>query len=51
VLLFSIQQQTINLYHDIFDNLIVLLLETANTAKIMECKTYDDFIKAIIDCV
>jgi lichenan operon transcriptional antiterminator len=51
VLLFSIQKETINLFRDIFDNLIVLLLEASNAAKIMGCETYDDFIKTIIDCV
>jgi lichenan operon transcriptional antiterminator len=51
VLLFSIQKETRNLFYDIFDNLIALLLEAPNAAKIIECETYDDFIKTIIDCL
>ncbi|MDR1215190.1 MAG: PTS sugar transporter subunit IIA [Treponema sp.] len=51
VLLFTIEKETQNLFYDIFDNLITLLLEASNAAKITECKTYDDFIKTIIDCL
>jgi lichenan operon transcriptional antiterminator len=51
VLLFTIEKETQNLFHDIFDNLITLLLEAPNAAKVIECKTYDDFIKSIIDCL
>ena len=51
VLLFSIQKETRSLFYDIFDNLIVLLLETSNIAKIISCKTYDEFIKNIINCL
>jgi lichenan operon transcriptional antiterminator len=51
VLLFAIEKQTQNLFYDIFDNLITLLLEAPNAAKIIECKTHDDFIKTIIDCL
>ncbi|MDR1249460.1 MAG: PRD domain-containing protein [Treponema sp.] len=51
VLLFTIEKKTRNLFYDIFDNLITLLLEAPNAAKIIECKTYDDFIKTIIDCL
>jgi lichenan operon transcriptional antiterminator len=51
VLMFSIQKETINLFYDIFDNLIVMLLEAANTAKIMKCESYDAFIQTIIDCL
>jgi lichenan operon transcriptional antiterminator len=51
VLLFAIEKETRNLFYDIFDNLITLLLESPNAAKIIGCKTYDDFIKTIIDCL
>jgi lichenan operon transcriptional antiterminator len=51
VLLFTIEKETRNLFYDIFDNLITLLLDVPNASKIIECKTYDDFIKTIIDCL
>jgi lichenan operon transcriptional antiterminator len=51
VLLFSIQKETRNIFYDIFENLIALLLEAPNAAKIIECKTYDDFIKTIVECL
>ena len=51
VLLFSIQRETRSLFYDIFDNLIVLLLEAANVTKIMSCKTHEEFIKNIINCL
>jgi lichenan operon transcriptional antiterminator len=51
VLLFSIQREDRSLFYDIFDNLIVLLLEAANVTKIMSCKTYEEFIKNIINCL
>jgi lichenan operon transcriptional antiterminator len=51
VLLFSIQKETRNTFYDIFDNLTALLLEAPNVAKIIECETYDDFIKTIIECL
>jgi lichenan operon transcriptional antiterminator len=49
VLLFSIQKQTRNIFYDVFENLIVLLLEGANRIKIMDCKNYDEFINTIIE--
>jgi lichenan operon transcriptional antiterminator len=51
VLLFSIQKETRNIFYDVFENLIVLLLEPANRTKIMGCKSYDAFINTIIDCL
>ena len=51
VLLFSVRKETRNLFYDIFDNLIVLLLETSNAEKIKVCKTYDEFIESIINCL
>jgi lichenan operon transcriptional antiterminator len=51
VLLFTIEKETRNLFYDIFNNLITLLLEASNAAKILDCKTYDDFIKTIVDCL
>jgi lichenan operon transcriptional antiterminator len=51
VLLFSINKENRSLFHSIFDNLIALLLETPNKIKIMDCDTYESFIKAVIDCL
>ncbi|MDR2073705.1 MAG: PTS sugar transporter subunit IIA, partial [Spirochaetaceae bacterium] len=51
VLLFSVNKESRSLFYDIFDNLIVLLLETPNKAKIMDCETYEAFIRAIIECL
>jgi lichenan operon transcriptional antiterminator len=51
VLLFSIQKETRNLFYDILNNLIVLLLEAPNAAKIMNCSGYEDFIGNIMECL
>jgi lichenan operon transcriptional antiterminator len=51
VLLFSVNKDSRNLFYDIFDNLIVLLLEASNKTKIMNCDTYEAFIKAVIECL
>jgi lichenan operon transcriptional antiterminator len=51
VLLFSVNKESRSLFYDIFDNLIVLLLEKPNTTKIMGCDTYEAFIKAVIECL
>jgi lichenan operon transcriptional antiterminator len=51
VLLFAIEKESRNLFYDIFDNLITLLLEAPNAAKIIECKNYDEFVKTIVDCL
>jgi lichenan operon transcriptional antiterminator len=51
VLLFTIEKETRNLFYDIFDNLVTLLLEAPHAAKIIECATFDDFINTIIDCL
>ncbi|MDR2551877.1 MAG: PTS sugar transporter subunit IIA [Treponema sp.] len=51
VLLFSVQRDTRPLFYDIFDNLIVLLLESSNKSKILDCHTYDEFIQAMAGCL
>jgi lichenan operon transcriptional antiterminator len=50
VLLFSINQAERALFYDIFDNLIVLLLEPPNLKKASECRTWQDFVSTIIEC-
>jgi lichenan operon transcriptional antiterminator len=51
VLLFSVNKESRSLFYDIFDNLIVLLLEAPNKTKIMDCDTCEAFIKAVIECL
>ncbi|MHC0463062.1 BglG family transcription antiterminator [Kosakonia cowanii] len=50
VLLFSINRAERSLFYDIFDNLIVLLLEPRNLMKASECKTWQEFVTTMIDC-
>lgn len=50
VLLFSINQAERALFYDIFDNLIVLLLEPPNLKKASECRTWQEFVSTIIEC-
>lgn len=50
VLLFSINQAERALFYDIFDNLIVLLLEPPNLKKASECRTWQEFVTTIIEC-
>lgn len=50
VLLFAINEDERDLFHDVYDNLIVLLLEKQNAAKITGCNTYIDFIETVISC-
>ncbi len=50
VLLFAINEDEREIFHDVYDNLIVLLLEKQNAAKITGCNTYIEFIEAVINC-
>jgi lichenan operon transcriptional antiterminator len=50
-LLFSIQRETKDLFYDILNNLIVLLLEAPNAARIMNSSGYEDFIGNIMECL
>jgi len=51
VLLFSINQAERALFYDIYDNLIVLLLEPPNLAEVMGCRTYQQFVTTVIECL
>jgi lichenan operon transcriptional antiterminator len=51
VLLFSVNKESRNLFYDIFDNLIVLLLEASNKAKVLGCETYEEFVETVIGCL
>lgn len=50
VLLFAINRQDRELFHEIFDNLIVLLLEYHSLEKVLESGSYEEFIEAILTC-
>lgn len=50
VLLFAINEDEREIFHDVYDNLIVLLLEKKNAAMITGCNTYIEFIEAIVEC-
>ena len=50
VMLFAISREERAVFHDVYDNLIVLLLDKANATKVIESKTYIDFIEAVIGC-
>ena len=49
VLLFAINREDRELFHEIFDNLIVLLLEYQNLDKVLQSNTYEEFIEAILE--
>ena len=49
VLLFSIKRSERSLFYDIFDNLIVLLLEPGNVKSVMDCETYEEFVEVVLD--
>lgn len=51
VLLFAINPDERAIFHDIFDNLIVLLLEKANVNKLLDCENYEEFIDEIIGLI
>ena len=50
VLLFAINRQDRELFHEIFDNLIVLLLEYQSLEKVLGSGSYAEFIESILEC-
>ncbi|GMQ62116.1 BglG family transcription antiterminator [Vallitalea maricola] len=50
VLLFAINEDERAIFYDVYDNLIVLLLEKLNAAKVIQCNTYIEFIEAVVKC-
>lgn len=50
VLLFAINREERAIFHDVFDNLIVLLLNKANAARVAASGSYIEFIEAVVDC-
>lgn len=51
ILLFSVNPRDKNIFYDVFENLIVLLLEPVNVKRIAACKTYLEFVDAILAAV
>ncbi|MDR1966500.1 MAG: PTS sugar transporter subunit IIA [Synergistaceae bacterium] len=50
ILLLAINADERELFYYVYDNLIVLLLEKTNAAKVTACNTYIEFIEAIVEC-
>ncbi len=50
VLLFAVNKDDRAIFHDVFDNLIVLLLEKPNAVKVLRSNSYIEFIEAVIEC-
>lgn len=50
ILLFAINRDDRVMFHEIFDNLVVLLLENQNLDLVLKSKSYDEFIDAILSC-
>jgi len=50
ILLFAINREDRTLFHEVFDNLIVLLLEYVNLERVLQSSDYESFIEAILSC-
>ncbi|MGB4657888.1 MAG: BglG family transcription antiterminator [Mobilitalea sp.] len=50
VMMFAISREERAIFHDVYDNLIVLLLDKSKAVKVAESTTYIDFIEAVIGC-
>lgn len=50
ILLFAINREDRTLFHEVFDNLIVLLLEYVNLERVLQSPDYESFIEAILSC-
>lgn len=50
ILLLAVNKKERMIFHDVYDNLIVLLLERDNAARVMASESYDDFIAAVLAC-
>lgn len=50
VMMFAISREERAIFHDVYDNLIVLLLDKSNAVKVAESVAYIDFIEAVIGC-
>lgn len=50
ILLFSVSREDRAVFHEVFDNLVVLLLETIHADRILKCDSYEEFIDTIVEC-
>lgn len=49
ILLFAVNKNDWNLFCDVFDALVVLMLEFENLNKVMQCNNYDEFIDVVVN--
>lgn len=49
ILLFTISKDEIGLFRNVFDNLVVLLMERMTLNRVLQSKTYNEFIKNVVD--
>ncbi|MGC6177267.1 BglG family transcription antiterminator [Lacrimispora sp. 38-1] len=50
VMMFAISREERAIFHDVYDNLIVLLIDKPNAVKVLESDAYIDFIEAVVGC-
>ena len=50
MLLFAVNKDDRTRFYEVFENLIVLLLEPSNAHKVAQSRTYNEFIVNITDC-
>ena len=50
VLLFAVNKEDRAMFHEVFDNFIVLLLENQNLDLVLESRNYEAFVDAIMSC-
>lgn len=50
VLLFAINRDDRVLFHEVFDNLVVLLLEKQNLDRVLASRSYEEFVNTILSC-
>ncbi|MDW2795994.1 hypothetical protein RZO55_00135 [Clostridium boliviensis] len=50
VMMFAINREERAIFHDVYDNLIVLLIDKPNAVKVLESDAYIDFIEVVVGC-
>jgi lichenan operon transcriptional antiterminator len=51
ILMLSINRNDRNLFNEVFENLTMILTEPDAMKKVLDCKTYDDFIQGLVERV
>ena len=51
ILMLSINRNDRNLFNEVFENLTMILTEPDAMKKVLECKTYQEFIQVLVDRV